>query len=141
VLSLVLPFAAGSMLLLLLAWFFLRFSALWIPYAWLCLVIIGYGMITISAALGFMYPKLDWDDPRRMTDRRAGLPNLLLNGLYGILSLIIAALPFFISAFFPRWTLLLVLLGLLILAGMAWLVERLAMRRVQKTWYALDMPG
>ncbi|MFN2104136.1 MAG: putative ABC transporter permease subunit [Candidatus Promineifilaceae bacterium] len=141
VLSLVLPFAVGSMLLLLISWFFIRFSALWIPYAWLCLVIIGYGMITISTALGFMYPRLDWEDPRRMTDRRAGLPNLLLNAAYGVIALIVAALPFFISAFFPGWTLMLVLVGLLILAGMAWLVERVGLSQVNKTWYRIELPG
>jgi hypothetical protein len=141
VLGLVLPFAVGSLIMLLIAWFFLRFSAAWIPYAWLCLVIIGYGMITISTTLGFKYPKLDWDDPRRMTDRRAALPNLLLNLVYGVFALVIAVLPFLGGTIYPGWTLLMVLLGLLILAGMAWLVERVSAGQVKNAWRDIEVPA
>ena len=138
VLGLVLPFAVGSLIMLLVAWFFLRFSIAWVPYAWLCLVIIGYGMITISTTMGFKYPRLDWDDPRRMTNRKAVLPNLLLNVAYGIVSLAVAALPFVIASIYPQWTLLLVLLGLLVLAGMAWIVERWSAWQVAKSWPGIE---
>ena len=141
VMGLVLPFALGSMILLLLAWFFIRFSIAWVPYAWLCLAIIGYGMLTISTALGFKYPKLDWDDPRRMTNRRATLPNLILNVIYGLLSLVVAVLPFAVASIYSQWTLLLVLLGLLLLAGMAWIVERWGVRQVVKAWPDIEVPG
>ncbi len=141
VLGLVLPFAVGSMFLLVLAWFFLRFSPAWIPYAWICLAIIGYGMITISTMMGFKYPRLDWDDPRRMTSGKAVLPNLLLNAIYGLLSLIIATLPFLGAYLYPGWTLMFVLLGLLILASMAWIVERVSARQVTGAWAAIELPG
>lgn len=138
VLGLVLPFAVGSLIMLLVAWFLLHFSIAWVPYAWLCLVIIGYGMITISTTMGFKYPRLDWDDPRRMTSRKAVLPNLLLNVAYGIVSLAVAALPFVIASIYPQWTLLLVLLGLLVLAGMAWIVERWSAWQVAKSWPGIE---
>jgi ABC-2 type transport system permease protein len=141
VLGLVIPFALLALLLLLLSWFFLRFSLAWVPYAWLCLLIIGYGMITLSTAMGFIYPRLDWDDPRRMTSRSAGLRSTLLGAVYGIIALLLAVLPFLVASVNPQWTLMLVLVGLLLLAGMAWLVERWSSRRVFRAWAGIPLPG
>ena len=140
VLGLVLPYAVICLLLLLASWAVLRFSIAWVPYAWLCLLIIGYGMITLSTAMGFVYPKLDWDDPRRMVSRSASLRSTLLGLVYGIVSLIVAVLPFVIGSVYPQWALMLVLLGLLILAGMAWLVERWSSRKVYRSWASLTLP-
>jgi ABC-2 type transport system permease protein len=141
VLGLVLPYALFSLLLLIAAWFFMRFSAVWIPYAWFCLLIIGYGMITISTTMGFLYPRLDWDDPRRMTSQQATWRNLIAVLIYGLISLFIALLSFVAASIYPRFALLCVLLGLVILAGMAWLVERWSMRSVSKKWAGIELPG
>jgi ABC-2 type transport system permease protein len=141
VLGLVVPYALISLLMLVAAWFFLRFSALWIPYAWFCLLIIGYGMITISTTMGFLYPRLDWDDPRRMTSNQAGWRNLVAVLIYGLLSLAIALLSFVAANIIPQFALLYVLLGLVFLAGMAWLVERWSVRQVAKKWANIELPG
>jgi ABC-2 type transport system permease protein len=141
VLGLVFPYALFSLLLLIAAWFFMRFSVLWIPYAWFCLLIIGYGMITISTTMGFLYPRLDWDDPRRMTSAQASWRNLAAVLVYGLISLFIALLSFVAASIFPRYALLCVLLGLVFLAGMAWLVERWSVRRVSKKWSHIELPG
>ena len=139
VMGIVLPYTVICLLLLLLAWVVLRFNLVWVPYAWLCLALIGYGMLTISTSYGFQYPKLDWDDPRRMMTQRASLLNLVTGALFGFVALVVAALPFLLSAFFPQYALLLVLVGLLLLAGMAWLVERWSARRVIRAWPALGV--
>jgi ABC-2 type transport system permease protein len=141
VLGLAVPYAVFALLLLLISWVAMRFSVAWIPYAWLCLVIIGYGMITITTAMGFRYPRLDWDDPRRMTNRKAGIPNLILNLGYGLLSLVIAVLPFVLGSLFPRAVVPLVLLGLLLLAGMALLAERLGARVADEAWAGIEVLG
>ena len=123
------------------AWFFVRYSAVWIPYAWFCLLIIGYGMITISTAMGFLYPRLDWDDPRRMTSSQASWRNLIAVIIYGLISLAVALIAFAAAQFLPQFALLCILLGLLILAGMAWLVERWSVRAVSRKWAHIELPG
>ncbi len=141
VLGLALPNALLSLLMLIAAWFVMRFNGLWIPYAGLCLVIIGYGMITISTTMGFLYPKLDWDDPRRMTTGQASWRNLLAGLLYGLLSLTIALLSFVAANLLPQAAILIVLLGLALLAGIAWLVERWSVKKVRGRWAGIELPG
>jgi len=141
VLGLVIPYALVTLLMLIGAWFFVRYSLVWLPYAWLCLLIIGYGMITISTAMGFLYPRLDWDDPRRMTSAQATWRNLIAVLIYGVISLFIALTSYVAAHFFPQFALLAILLGLLFLAGMAWLVERWSVRAVAMKWAHIELPG
>ena len=134
VLSLFVPYGIFTAVLLLAGWFLLRFYAAWGAYAWLCLLLIGYGMFTISTTLGFAYPRLDWDDPRRMSSPQAGWRNLVYTIPYGLLALILAAGPFAINQFWPGWTLPAVLLGLLLLAALAWGVSLWGARTAQAVW-------
>ena len=53
--SVYVPYAFVATVLLVAAYFLVGFSLAWTPYAWLCLLIIGYGLLTFSTAMGFVY--------------------------------------------------------------------------------------
>ena len=133
-LSLFTPYALLTAVIMLLGWFLLDFNGAWGVYAWLCLLLIGYGMLGISTALGFAYPRLDWDDPRRMSSPQAGWRNLLFTIPYGLLSLVLAAAPFVISRLWPAWTLPAVLLGLLLLGAISWLTSLWGAKTAVRSW-------
>ena len=118
----------------------LRFTAAWGAYAWLCLLLIGYGMFSISTTLGFACPRLDWDDPRRMTSSKASWASFLINVPYGLISMALAAAAFVLGQFWPQYTLPLVLLAVLLLALLSWVTARLGARRVAKAWPRLEAP-
>ncbi len=69
-----LPYAVVVTTGMAAALFILKFSLLWAPYGLLTLLIMGYGLFGYLVSIGFLYPKLTWDDPRRMNNRKAGIP-------------------------------------------------------------------
>jgi hypothetical protein len=83
--------------------FFSKFSLIWLPYAILVLWIMGYGLFSFLVSLGFIYPKLDWDDPRRMANKKAGFPNLLGSLGYSLAGMLVADITFVISTGAPHW--------------------------------------
>ncbi|MEA3335135.1 MAG: hypothetical protein U9R25_04445 [Chloroflexota bacterium] len=131
------PFGVLVSLLLIASWFLTRFSPAWAFYAWLCLLIIGYGLMALSVGLGFLYPKLDWEDPRRMTTGRARLYNLISTVIFAVITGGIALIPFMLSAIWPAFSLLFVLVGLLLLVALTWLICRWIARQVENAWFAL----
>jgi hypothetical protein len=137
ILGVVVPYAIVVSLLLIAARFVVAYSLLWMPYAWLCLLIIGYGLLTVSTSIGSIYVRLDWEDPRRMTTQKAGLYNLIGTAAYGLVAGVIALMPHLLAATAPAGTLLYVILGLLVLLGATWGLRQWLSRRVEMVWPTL----
>jgi hypothetical protein len=136
-LGLVAVYVVVVTVLLAASWILVRFSLVWAIYAWLCLVIIGYGLLAFTVALGCVYPKLDWEDPRRMTTGRARLYNMVGSLVFGLVTVLIALVPFVLAAIAPAGAPLYALLGLLALLAVAWGLVQWTTHRVEKAWPAL----
>jgi len=137
ILGVVVPYSIVVSLLLVAGRFLVAYSLLWMPYAWLCLLIMGYGLLTVSTSIGSIYVRLDWEDPRRMTTQKAGLYNLIGTVTYGLVTGVIALIPYLLAATAPAGTLFYVVLGLLVLLGVTWGLRQWLSRRVEMVWPAL----
>lgn len=115
------------------------YSPLWTPYAWLVLLIIGFGMISYAVSLDFIHPNLDWDDPRKMTNRKAAWPSLIGTVLYSLVAIVIAVATFAIAVSTPSLTIPIVLFGLGLLAGGTWFFIGRRLRRVDAAWPRVGM--
>lgn len=129
-----LPYAVLCTIALILFWFFLRFSLLWIPYAWLVLMIIGYGLYSYTVSLSFLYPNLDWDDPRRIRSKKVGLPGLIGTVVYSVPMLLVAWFIYMWANGQPAFAIPIVLMGLAVMAGGTWFFAHWSTRRVEKAW-------
>ena len=134
------PYALLITVLLIVSWFIVGFSLAWTPYAWLCLLIIGYGFLAFSTAVGFVYANLEWEDPRSMLQQRGRWYNLAGSFIYGLIAILIALAPFILSALLPPATVLFVIVGLALLATFTWLFVRRQNRRAVEAWPALGEP-
>ncbi len=114
--------------------FVFDYSPLWTPYAWLVLLIMGFGMISFSASLDFIYPKLDWDDPRKMTNSKASLPSLIGTVVYSLLIMLMALTTFVLAVSEPPLAIPIVIFGLGLLAGGTWFFVSWRMRLVEAAW-------
>jgi ABC-2 type transport system permease protein len=137
ILGVVAPYAVLVTLLLATSWSVLRFSLGWTPYAWLCLLIIGYGLLTFATAVGFVYPRLDWEDPRRMTTGRARLTNLIGSVIYSLVAGLLALMPYVLALWLPSLSLLFVTVGLAVLLAVTWILVRASDRWVERVWWRL----
>jgi ABC-2 type transport system permease protein len=115
----------------------LKFSLLWAPYAWLVLMVIGYGLFAYLVSLGFLYPKFDWDDPRRMTNRRGSLPALFGTVFYVVLAAIVAESAYLTANAWPSFAVPIVLMGLALLGGGTWFFVQWRTGRVERAWPAI----
>ena len=128
-------------LLLIVAWFLVGFSLAWMPYAWLCLLIIGYGLLAFSTAAGFVYANLEWEDPRAMLQQRGRWYNLIGSAIYGLIAGLITIVPFVLSAQVPGATPLFVIVGLVLLALFTWLFVGRQNRQAIQAWPRLGEPA
>ena len=128
------PYALWVTLLLVAAAVFFDVSVAWLPYAWLVLLITGFGMISYAVSLDFVYPRLDWEDPRRMTNRKAALPLLVGWLLYSVVALPLALVTFVTGVATPVPAVVAVLLGLSLLAGGTWFFVSWRVQRVEAVW-------
>lgn len=134
------PYMAIVTLMLIGGWFLVRYSLLWTPYAWICAMIFGIGIMGTSTAAGFIYANLEWDDPRKMTTSGGGLLSFLLTIAYALPAIVLIVLPFVLSAIWPQATpvLLVVGLGLLVAGTAAWTLWQ--ERRAVEGWHNLALP-
>ena len=128
------PYTLLVTVLLFGLWFLRSFSTVWLPYAWLCLIIIGWGMLAFMTAMGFPWVNLDWEDPQRMGTRRGNLYSTLGALFYAMVACILAALTFGLSLRWPAATPVIVILGLGLLIAVTVLVVGWAVRRAQQAW-------
>lgn len=132
--SVYIPFAVLFGVVLVVAWFFTRYSLPWLPYALLGGLIYGYGLLAACVSSGFRYANLNWVDPRRMVTSGGGFVSFLLTLLYGVPGGILLFLGFGLAAVWPQWAIAIALGGLLLLAGLTWLWNRFMVRWAENAW-------
>lgn len=137
--SIFVPFALLFVVVLLGSRFFVSYDLLWLPYALIAGLIIGYGFIAISVSTGFRYALLNWTDPRRMLSSGGGLVSLLLLVVYSVPVAIVVLFGFALSAVWPVWSIPLALVALLLLALLAWGSHLLMARWADSAWEKLPV--
>lgn len=70
---------------------------------WLLLQLTGVGVAGITAGLGAVFPKFDWQQPRRMTSRRGGCFGSILYLIYTALMLALTIGAQFVALRFGSW--------------------------------------
>ena len=138
--GLFLPYAIIATIGMALGLFIIKFSLLWSPYGWLVLLIMGYGLISFLVSIGFLYPNLEWEDPRRMSNRKAGLPLLTGSFAYSIVGIVVAVLIFHAANTVPSLAIPIVIMGLALLAGGTWFFVHWSTNRVEAGWPELEVP-
>ena len=128
------PYVILTTVALIGFWIALRFSLVWTPYAWMVLMIMGYGLYSYIVSLSFLYPKLDWDDPRQMRNKKSGVPALIGAGLYSLVGIILAMVIYMLAHGSPTFAIPIVILGLAVMAGVTWFFVHWSTRRVEKAW-------
>ena len=111
-----------------------EFSLLWAPFGWLVLMIMGYGLLAFLVSVGFQYPNLEWDDPRRMSNRKAGLPMLIGSFLYSLVGIVVAVATYALANGQPSFAIPIVIMGLAILAGGTWFFVHTRVNTVEAVW-------
>jgi len=129
-----LPYAAIATVGMLLGMFLVKFSLIWMPYGLLVLLIMGYGLLSFLVSLGFLYPKFDWDDPRRMSNRKTSIPSLIGTFIYSIVAIFLAETTYFFAGATPSLAIPIVIMGLALLAGGTWFFVQWSTNRVEKAW-------
>ncbi len=137
--SIYIPFALLFVGVLLGSRFFVSYDLLWLPYALIAGMLIGYGFIAISVSTGFRYALLNWTDPRRMLSSGGGLVSLLLSVVYGVPVAIVVLFGFALPAVWPAWSIPLALAALLLLALLAWVTHVLMTRWADSAWDKLPV--
>lgn len=137
--SIFVPFTLLFVVVLLGSRFFVSYDLLWLPYALIAGLIIGYGFIAISVSTGFRYALLNWTDPRRMLSSGGGLVSLLLLVVYSVPVAIVVLFGFALSAVWPVWSIPLALVALLLLALLAWGSHLLMARWADSAWEKLPV--
>jgi hypothetical protein len=114
--------------------FILNFSLLWAPYGWLVLMIMGYGLLAFLVSVGFLYPNLEWDDPRRMSNRKATMPVLIGSFLYSLVGVFVALATYALAHGQQAYAVPIVIMGLALLAGGTWLFVHTRANKVEAAW-------
>lgn len=132
--GIVLPYAILVTLALVVLLFIYNLSPIWTPFGWLVLLIMGYGLFSYLVSVGFLYPNLDWDDPRRMINRKSGLPALIGSFVYSLVAVVVVVLTYVLGHGSAALAIPAVILGLSLLAGGTWLFVHWCTQRVEKIW-------
>ena len=134
VLGVLIAYAVVVTGLLVGVWFVVRFNFLWTPYGWVVLLLLGCGVLVNTAAQNFVHPKLDWDDPRRMTSRAGRLSTSLTSIGFTLVGGLIAVGGFWPATRSAALGVPSVLLGLGGLATYVWFFVQWQFRRVNDAW-------
>jgi hypothetical protein len=133
------PYAAISTIGLIVGLFLVNFSLLWAPYGWLVLMIMGYGLLSFLVSVGFLYPNLVWDDPRRMTNSKASLPSLIGSAVYSLVAVAVAWFTYIVANAQQAYAVPIVIAGLALLAGGTWLFVHRRSRKVESAWVRIGV--
>ncbi len=128
------PYALLATIFLVIMMIVMKLSLIWTPFGWMTLMIIGYGLFSFLVSLGFQYPNLDWEDPRRMRNRKAILPSLFGTLGYSITAQFVAITTYFFAQSEPTLAIPIVIMGLALLAGGTWFFVQRSTNRVEKAW-------
>ncbi len=129
-----LPYAALATISMFVTLFIMKFSLIWMPFGLLVLLIMGYGLFSFLVSLGFLYPNFDWEDPRRMSNRKSSIPSLVGSFGYSIVAIIIVMATYLVANETPSLAIPAVIMGLALLAGGTWFFVQWCTNRVEKAW-------
>ncbi len=129
-----LPYAALATISMFVTLFVMKFSLIWMPFGLLVLLIMGYGLFSFLVSLGFLYPNFDWEDPRRMSNRKSSIPSLVGSFGYSIVAIIIVMATYLVANETPSLAIPAVIMGLALLAGGTWFFVQWCTNRVEKAW-------
>ena len=129
-----LPYAVLSTIAMLVTLFIMKFSLIWMPFGLLVLLIMGYGLFSYLVSLGFLYPRFDWEDPRRMSNRKSAIPSLVGSFSYSIVAIIVVMATYLVANETPSLAIPAVIMGLSLLAGGTWFFVQWCTNRVEKAW-------
>ncbi len=141
VLGILIPFMLLVSVLLIGGLFMMDYSLLWMPYAWFVMLIMGFGMIAFTVSLDFVHPDLDWEDPRKMTNRKTAWPSAIGTVFYNVIAIAIAVTTFGLAVSNSILAIPIVLFGLGLLAGGTWFFIGWRLRRVEAAWPRVGMEG
>jgi hypothetical protein len=133
------PFIILFVGVMLVSRLFVNFSLLWLPYALVMGLLLGYGLMALNVSVGFRYANLAWTDPRRMTTSGGGWVSLVLSVAYGLPAGLVALLGFGLSAVWPQWSLLFAAVALALVALYTWLWHVLMVRWAESAWDKLPV--
>ncbi len=97
------PFVVLSSLLIVGAFLWRGFSVLGLLYGWFGILLLGSGMLAMALGFGMRWPRLDWDDPRRMRSGYAMLASFAAEILLGLLGGGLLCLPLVAEVLAPDW--------------------------------------
>ena len=137
--SIFIPYAVLATIGLLVGLFVLKLSLIWLPFGWLTLMIMGYGMFSFIVSIGFRYPNLEWEDPRRIKNNKAILPSMLGSVGYSIIAVIVVISTYFFALSESHLAIPIVIFGLSLLAGGTWFFVHRSTERVEKAWAAIGV--
>lgn len=108
-----LPFAVLSSVLMIVAALWRGFSLLGFVYGWFGVELLGTGIVAMSLGFAMIWPRIDWDDPRRMTTIGASLCSFLGMAVLGLLGGGLLCLPVLAQVAAPDLQALAWLVGIL----------------------------
>ncbi|HEY53357.1 MAG TPA: hypothetical protein G4N94_07870 [Caldilineae bacterium] len=129
-----LPYAALATISMFVTLFIMKFSLIWMPFGLLVILIMGYGLFSFLVSLGFLYPNFEWEDPRRMSNRKSSIPSLVGSFGYSIVAIIIVMATYLVANETPSLAIPAVIMGLALLAGGTWFFVQWCTNRVEKAW-------
>ena len=129
-----LPYAALATISMFVTLFIMKFSLIWMPFGLLVILIMGYGLFSFLVSLGFLYPNFDWEDPRRMSNRKSSIPSLVGSFGYSIVAIIIVMATYLVANETPSLAIPAVIMSLALLAGGTWFFVQWCTNRVEKAW-------
>ena len=127
------PYAVFATVVLVIMLIVMKLSLIWTPFGWMTLMIMGYGLYSF-VSIGFLYSNLDWEDPRRMRNRKAALPSLIGTFGYSLITIAVAISTYFFALSEPTLVIPIMIFGLALLTGGTWFFVHWCTNRVEKAW-------
>ena len=128
------PYALMATVAMVVALVIARFSVVWLPYGLLVLLIMGYGLLSFLVMLGFLYPNFDWEDPRRMSNKKTSIPSLVGTIIYSGAAFAVAETTYILAASMTLLAIPIVIMGLALLAGGTWFFVQWCANRAERAW-------
>jgi len=128
------PYAIFATVALIIMLVVMKLSFIWTPFGWVTLMIMGYGLYSFIVSIGFLYSNLDWEDPRRMRNRKATLPSLIGTFGYSLITIAVAISTYFFAQSEPTLSIPIMIFGLALLVGGTWFFVHWCTNRVEKAW-------
>ena len=113
------PYAVLSTIFMAAISVWRHFDPVWAVYGWLCVLLLGLGMLAASVGLSVPWAKLDWDDPRRMLTWQTSVITMVAWVGIGLVGGLHFCLPYFAELADPGLVPAMMVVGLLLGSAVA----------------------